>query len=864
MDDISSKTNLQTGLTNAEVQRLREHWGPNRLPEAEVPSAIRLFLWQFMHPLIYILLAAALASVLIGEEVDALFIMIVVLFNATLGAYQEWKAERSASSLKSLLQVRATVIREGVEEDILGEELVPGDVVRLESGKLVPADIRLYQTRQLSMDESFLTGESAAVTKEALDEMPVDAYAGSMVLSGRGTGIVFAVGMHTEVGRIAGKLSSTESSKPPLVIRMERFVRQISVVLLIISVALTSILVWQGLTYSDVFFLVIALAVSAIPEGLPVAITVALSIASSRMAGRKVIVRKLNAVESLGSCTLIASDKTGTLTVNQQTVRKLVFPSGASVQISGEGYNGDGEVSEVQEETSVLLEAAVLANEGTLYKKADTWKYAGDAMDVALLAAAFKAGMNPSEVRSQYVQMDCIPYESAAKFSAVMHQTPNGWMVSAKGALETILGFCDASNAAQEIEHQANALAEDGYRVLAIASGYIGQSDKALSAEQLKGLQFLGLAAFIDPLRPEAREAVDRSRRAGIRVVMITGDHKATAANVAEKLHILKEGETVLTGEDLEASAGLSEAEFDRLVDSAQVFARVSPIQKMQIVDSFVRLGHFVAVTGDGVNDAPAMHRANIGVAMGSGTDVARETGELIIADDQFSSIVAGVEEGRFAYDNVRKVIFLVISTGIAEVLLIFLALLLGLPLPLLAVQILWLNLVTNGIQDVALAFEAGEPEAMARKPRSPQEKIFNPEMVFQVLFSGVLMAVLAFGLWYYLLHFLHWGEASARNGVLLFMVFLQNVHTFNCRSENESVFRIPLNRNPILVIGVGLALGLHVLCMYLPFMQNLLGLMPLSMQQYGQLFLLALPLLLGMEAFKLVKHRRAERFAGI
>jgi calcium-translocating P-type ATPase len=864
MDDITNKTDLQTGMTHAEVQVLRERWGPNRLPEAEVPSAVRLFLGQFMHPLIYILLAAALASVLIGEEVDALFIMLVVLFNATLGAYQEWKAERSASSLKSLLQVKATVVREGVEEEILAEELVPGDVVRLESGKLVPADIRLYQARQLSVDESFLTGESVAVAKETQDETPADAFAGSLVLTGRGVGVVFATGMRTEVGRIAGKLSSTESSRPPLVIRMERFVRQISFVLLIISVALATILVWQGLSYSDVFFLVIALAVSAIPEGLPVAITVALSIASSRMAGRKVIVRKLNAVESLGSCTLIASDKTGTLTVNQQTVRKLVFPSGASVQISGEGYNGDGEVSEVLEETSVLLEAAVLANEGTLYKKADTWKYAGDAMDAALLAAAFKAGMNPSEVRSRHVQIDSIPYESAAKFSAVMHQTPNGLMVSAKGALETILNFCDRPSSMQEMEHQANALAEEGYRVLAIASGYVEESGSNFSIEQLKGLRFLGLAAFIDPLRPDAREAVDRSRRAGIRVVMITGDHKATAENIAKKLHILKRGEAVLTGDDLEACSGLAEAVFDRLVDSAQVFARVSPIQKMQIVDSFVRMGHFVAVTGDGVNDAPAMHRANIGVAMGSGTDVARETGELIIADDQFSSIVAGVEEGRFAYDNVRKVIFLVISTGIAEVLLIFLALLFGLPLPLLAVQILWLNLVTNGIQDVALAFEAGEPAAMTRKPRPPREKIFNPQMVTQVLFSGVLMAFLAFGLWYYLLHFLHWGEASARNGVLLFMVFLQNVHTFNCRSESESIFRIPLNRNPILILGVGLALGLHLLCMYLPFMQNLLGLMPLSIKQYGQLFLLALPLLLGMEVFKWVKHQRAERFAGI
>ncbi|MDD4997711.1 MAG: HAD-IC family P-type ATPase, partial [Syntrophales bacterium] len=794
-----------------------------------------------------------------------------------------YQAEKSAAGLQRLLKIKARVHRGGKMRDIPAEMVVPGDIVVLESGNKVPADLRLVQANHLASDESFLTGESMAAVKQTA-ALPEDtgvsdrknmAFAGSTIASGRGTGIVVGTGTETQVGIIAQTVSESESGKPPLVLRMERFVKHISILVLVISAGLALLLWSQGQDVTAIFFFVVALAVSAIPEGLPVALTVALSIATKRMSARNVIVRKLTAVESLGSCTVIASDKTGTLTVNQQTARMIVLPDGRTVTLSGEGYNGEGkisaddgsEMSSVRDRSKRLAELAILANEGSLVEENGEWKHRGDAMDVAFLAMGYKLGLNPAEVKQEFDVTGEIPYESELKFSAAFYERHGKRFVATKGAVETILDFCNrmvGGNGPEDldregIERRAEAMAEKGLRVLAVAGGEADATDAGKGGngeEALSQLVFQGLVGFIDPLRPEAIEAVKTCKAAGIRVIMITGDHPTTAVAIARELGLFEGDEMPVTGRELSDAGTPDSPAFEKRVVSAHVFARVSPTQKLEIVDVLIRCGEFVAVTGDGVNDAPALRRANIGVAMGSGTDVAKEVGSMIVADDNFASIVAGVEEGRFAYDNVRKVIYLLISTGSAEVLMFIASILAGLPIPLLAVQLLWLNLVTNGIEDVALAFEGGEPGAMKRKPRQPEETIFDSQMIGQTLVSGFTIGALAFGFWYWMMAVQAMEEAPARNMVLLLMVLLQNVHVFNCRSETESTFRIPLRRNVILIFGVIAAQGIHVMSMHLPFMQTILATGPVRFTQWLTILALALVILVVMEVFKSIKRQ--------
>ena len=872
------------GLTDEDAEQRLAQYGINALPVKKSPTLWEILLHQILNPLIFILIAAAGASAAIGEITDAVFILLVIFLNSGLGTYQEYNAEKSAAGLQKLLKISARVQRSGVQTEIPAENLVPGDIVFLESGNKVPADLRLLDVNGLTADESFLTGESLAATKKAgvlmeslgVAERANMAFAGATITSGRAMGVVAATGMATEVGKIAENVTLSESAKPPLVLRMERFTRQISVLVLGLSAVLAGILWKQGLGPAEIFFFVVALSVSAIPEGLPVALTVALSIATTRMSKRNVIVRKLTAVESLGSCTVIASDKTGTLTVNQQTAKIIEFPGGDQFMASGEGYNGEGDVRPVDstslsedqhQQMARIAKMGILANEASLKKDNGDWKYHGDAMDVAFLALGYKMGLDPNKVRRDFSLTGVIPYESERKYSAAFYNKNGKVHIAAKGAVEVILGFCDEAMDngglirlnAEAVEARALLLAAEGYRVLALAGGEFDYFAKreGYTDEDLPRLVFYGLVAFIDPLRPEARDAVEKCHNAGITVLMITGDHPATASTIARELNIAEPDDEVVTGSRLAEIGPADSPAFLKLVASTHVFARVTPIQKLQIVEALIRRGEFLAVTGDGVNDAPALRRANIGVAMGSGTDVAKEISSMIVTDDNFSSIVSGVEEGRFAYDNVRKVIYLLVSTGAAEVMLFVAAILAGMTLPLLAVQLLWLNLVTNGIQDAALAFEGGEPGAIRRKPRRPGEKIFNPLMLQQTLISGSTMGLIAFAFWFYLINIQQMNESHARGVVLLLMVFMQNVHVFNCRAETVSTFRVSLSRNWILILGVVLAQGIHIAAMHIPFMQTVLRIEPITFWEWTGVLILAVPLLIVMEVFKKVTRRR-------
>ncbi len=868
------------GLNPTQVAERQQRFGRNELPTNPPPTLLQIILHQFQSPLIYILLAAGAVALLLGDFEDAIFIFAVVLLNAGLGTFQEWRAEQSAAALQSLLKLIATVRREGSEQNVEAAELTPGDMVLLEAGDRVPADLRLLRSTNLSIDESLLTGESVAVVKNsqalpttdaALGDRFNMAYAGSTVVAGRGLGAVVATGLQTEIGRIAEATTLSAETKPPLLIRMERFVHIISYLVLAAVALLAVIALVQGVSLLDAFFLAVALAVSAIPEGLPVALTVALSIAVNRMARQSVIVRRMPAVEGLGSCTLIASDKTGTLTVNEQTVRLVVLPVDQALTVTGAGYSDEGAVTlsdggalaaATRDQAATLAKAAVICNDAGLRRVGDQWQQTGDAVDVALLALGYKLGLDPNATRQAVTVVGEIPFDSERKYAAKAYQSADnaGVQVAVKGAMEAVLAFCTRMRTAEglapldraAVEAEAERQAANGYRVLAIAQGETasGEITNEFPESVMPPLTLLGLVGMIDPLRPEAKAAVAACKRAGIQVVMITGDHPATALSIARDAGIADQSTGLLAGRDLPPAESGEEPAFIEAVKPVRVFARVTPLQKLHIVQALRRLGHFVAVTGDGVNDAPALRAANIGVAMGSGTDIAKDTASIIVTDDNFASIVDGVREGRFAYDNVRKVIYLLISTGVAEIILFLLAVSTGLPLPLLPVQILWLNLVTNGIQDVALAFEGGEPGAMQRTPRPPTEGIFNRLMIQQTALAGAVMGLISFGVWVWLLN-VGMNEFAARNLVLLLMVFFQNFHVFNCRSEYVSAFRVPLRRNPILMIGVPVALGLHILALHLPFLQSILETAPVTLGQFGWLALLASTVLIVLEIFK-------------
>lgn len=869
----------RAGLSRDAARARLDRSGPNRLPHAPPPSVWRILARQFTSPLIFILAIAAAVSLALhpDDPTDSIFIAAVLILNASIGGFQEWRAERSSRALQQLLTIRATVLRDGEAYDIDAEELVPGDVVWLESGNRVPADIRLFEAHGLEIDESLLTGESLSVVKDeawtgpaeaALADRADMAHAGSIVVRGRGAGVVVATGTATAVGQLALDVMRGTGGRPPLLERMEKFTRVVGVAVLVAAVVIAAAGIFlRGYAVSEMVMFGVALAVSAIPEGLPVALTVALAVATTRMARQGVIVRRLAAVEGLGSCTMIGSDKTGTLTCNELTVRTASLPDGRMLEITGEGFAPAGEVrdgeatlaaGDLPPDVARLARVAVLCNEADLHRRDGAWTWRGDPTDIALLGFGHKLGLIREVELEAAPQVNEIPFEPERQYAATFHQLDGEVRAAVKGAPEKVLPMCRlGEGAARGLLEQAESLAAQGYRVLALAEGpaEAGPSERETPAEPV-GLSFLGFVGMIDPLRAGAGEAVAACRSAGITVCMITGDHPVTALAIARDLGMADSPDQVVTGGDLE---GLSPEAIEAVVARSRVFARATPRQKLELVDAARRLGHYVAVTGDGVNDAPALREANIGVAMGkAGTDVAREAAELVITDDQFSTIVAGVEQGRIAYDNVRKVIYLLVSTGAAEVLLLGLAVITGLPdaaagavLPLLPAQLLWLNLVTNGIQDVALAFEPGEPGVLDRPPRPPAERIFNRLMIERTLVAAAVMGLVGFGTFCWMVESGGWSERQARNGLLLLMVFFEILHIGNCRSETVSAFRLSPFTSPILLGGTILALGIHLAAMHLPWTQRLLDVEPLDLGTMAALFGLALSITAALELHK-------------
>lgn len=862
------------GLAQADAAARLARDGRNELPRVAPPGLLEIGFRQLRSPLIYVLLAAAAGSLALGHVSDAGFIGFVLLVNSLLGGWQEWNAERQSQGLQQLLKVRATVLREGVAREIDAEELVTGDVVSLESGQRVPADVRLTFAHGLEVDEALLTGESLPVLKGAdwLGEAQLPladrrnmAFAGTTVVRGRGQGVVVATAARTQVGQLASAMTAAEGGKAPLTERMERFSRAIAFTVLGAALVIGAVGVFvHGQPWLTMFTFGVALAVSAIPEGLPVAVTVALAIAARRMAARGAIVRQLPAVEGLGSCSLIASDKTGTLTCNELTVREVRVGTGGDYAVSGTGYAPDGGIDPVAPATAAdesclrtALEVAVACNEADLARRDGSWAMRGDPTDGALLALAGKRGLSREAFLAASPEVNRIPFEPEHQFAATFHRRDGATWIAVKGAPERVLRMCRMDpDTACRLERAATEMASRGQRVLALASGW---REAGLSAGEVPaapaGLAFAALVGLVDPLRPGAREAVRQCDAAGVRVVMVTGDHPVTALAIARELGIAAQPADVVSGDALDdgGAAALAAA-----VRQARVFARVTPTQKLAIVEAAARCGHFVAVTGDGVNDAPALRRANIGVAMGrGGTDVAREASDLVLSDDNFATIVAGVEEGRIAYQNIRNVVYLLTAAGTAEVLTVGIAVFAGLPLPLLPVQLLWLNLVTNGIQDVGLAFERGHGDELRVPPRPRDEPIFNRVMLARGLLAGLWMSTVGLAVFVALLASGE-GVEHARSSLLLLMVLMQNVDAINARSETRSAFQMPARSNPLLVLGVLVALATHVVAMYLPWLQRVLQLHPPTTVEWGALSLAALTLLVVMEVQKFSWRRRS------
>jgi len=847
--------NLSTGLSAEEVRRRQVKFGPNRVTAHRGTPPWRKFLQQFNQPLVYILLVAVGVTASLAEWVDAGVILGVVLLNAVVGFLQESKAEKAIEALARMVATETTVRRDGQKLRLPSDQLVPGDVVLLQSGDRVPADLRLVQARHLHADESALTGESLPVAKQP-EPLPLDtlladrknlAYTGTLITRGEAEGVVWGIGDQTETGRIARLISDAVELSTPLTKKIAQFSKLVLWAILALAVVTFGLGVARGEKPVEMFMAAVALAVGAIPEGLPAAVTIVLAIGVSRMAKRQAIIRRLPAVETLGSTTVICSDKTGTLTENQMTVQEI-YAGGKLYTVTGTGYepNGDlrfeGEVVKAPEHPALTecLRAGLLCNDAQVVREDGRFKVQGDPTEAALVVAAEKGGLTRAHTQGAAPRVDTIPFESEQMFRATLHATPSGRVIYKVGALERLLERCtDAlgeGSAAVALDRAAvlraaETMAARGLRVLGLArrpgAAHLAKLEPAQVAE---GFTFLGLQAMMDPPRPAAIASVRQCQDAGIAVKMITGDHLVTARAVAGQIGLKGRAEhralVALSGRALEK---ISDAELPEVADRTAVFARVAPEQKLRLVRALQSRGHIVAMTGDGVNDAPALKQADIGVAMGiSGTDVAKGAAAMILTDDNFASIEAAVEEGRGVYDNLTKFIVWIIPTNLGEALMLLAAIVLGLPLPLVPLQLLWINL-TDTLLGLPLAFEPKESDVMLRPPRDPKQPLLTRMLLLRTVLVSLLMVGGGLGLFLWELRVAHSGLAAARTVAVNSVVLVEITYLFSCRSLNQSLFSIGWFTNGWAIVGSLVMLGAQLLFTYAPVMNKLFHSAPIS-----------------------------------
>ncbi|MFN3385668.1 MAG: cation-transporting P-type ATPase [Candidatus Thermochlorobacter sp.] len=856
-----ASVSLSQGLSSEEVRQRQAKYGLNIIPKKKQKTPLELFLQQFTQPLVVILLVATVITMLLQEWVDAAVIFGVVFVNAIIGFIQESKALKAIEALAKAVASEATVIRNGEKQRIPSSELTIGDVVLLQSGDKVPADLRLVQTRELQIDESALTGESVPVIKQVAvldsDTVLADrtnmAYSSTLVTYGTGTGIVVAIGSNTEIGKINQMIAEADVLETPLTQSIAKFSKVLLYVILGLAALTFAVGLLRGEKWVEMFMAAVALAVGAIPEGLPAAVTITLAIGVARMAKRNAIIRKLPAVETLGSASVICSDKTGTLTQNQMTVQK-VYAGGMLYDVTGVGYDPKGEFLQGERTVSLssnlalqeTLTCGLLCNDSNIITLDGQNKVEGDPTEGALVVSAQKAGLSRKTLLQSLPRIDTIPFESAHQYMATLHRCADKEKSIAyvKGSVERLLERASAmlsergeiiSLDKHQVLLQSNAIASEGLRVLAFAYKIFDGSKTSLSHDDISDdLVFLGLQAMIDPPRPEAIDAVATCQSAGIQVKMITGDHELTALAIAKRLGIAQQdatGDAVVNGKSLVA---LPEERLPEVVKRVSVFARVAPEDKLRLVKALQQNGTVVAMTGDGVNDAPSLRQANIGIAMGiTGTDVAKETADMILTDDNFATIEAAVEEGRNVYDNLVKFITWTLPTNFGEGLVILASVVAGLTLPILPVQLLWINMTTAILLGLMLAFEPKEPGIMNRPPRDANEPILTTSLVVRIIIVGTLLCAGAL-LFFELTLQAGRTDAEARTIAVNIFVLGELLYLFNCRSLRYSMFKIGLFSNPLIWVGVAGMLLLQLLYTYVPFMNSAFQSAPLTLEDWA------------------------------
>ncbi len=913
-------TDLELGLTPPESAARLSRYGPNELTERPRPGFLKLLLDQFNNFLVIILIVAAVISLFLGEVIDASAIMAIVILNAVLGVVQESKAEQALAALKKMAAPNTTVIREGRTLTIPARELVCGDVVLVEAGNYVPADLRLVESVNLKIEEAALTGESVPANKEArlvleadipLGDRKNSAFMGTLVTYGRGKGLVTATGMQTQIGLIAEMIQSYEEETTPLQQKLDQLGKWLAIVSLAICAFIfifglvrdTELRVifnqgvgaYLGEYQSDIielFMTAVSLAIAAVPEGLPAVVTICLALGMQRMVRRNALIRKLPAVETLGCATVICSDKTGTLTQNEMMVLQG-WAGGKTFSVTGEGYDPmghfsyDGHPFDPRQEplVSLLLKGALLCNDARLEEGGEaagrrTWRMVGDPTEGALVVAAAKAHFSRAEVEMALPRVMEIPFDSERKRMTTIHhlQASNGhpsgiqpmrepWVAFVKGAPDIVLEYCECfviegrvealtPEKRQEILAANKAMARQALRVLGVAYRPLAELPGSPSPDQVeRQLVFIGLLGMIDPARPEVKTAVQVAKEAGLKSVMVTGDYKDTAVAIAQEIGLLSPGGRVLTGAELDH---LSDEEFAAIVEQVDAYARVSPQHKVKIVEALKARDHIVAMTGDGVNDAPALKRANIGVAMGiTGTDVSKETADMVLTDDNFASIVSAIEVGRVIYANIRKFVFYLIACNVGEILIIFLSMLAGLPIPLRPIQLLWLNLVTDGAPALALGLEKGEPDTMKRKPRPPKEPVINRDMLVSIVIISLADTIAVLSAFVMALSRFPGQLEAAQTVAFTTLVCSELLRAYTSRSEYYSIFSIGLFSNRWMVWATSASLMLLLLAIYVPFLQPFFGTIPLSWGDWLMLLPFVFIAPVAAEVTKLFLRRR-------
>jgi len=872
---IKALNSSEKGLSSEEAENRLEKYGKNELKEEEKTSVVKLFLSQFKSFLIIILMAAALVSIFLGELIDAFVILFTVLLAGVLGFIQEYRAEESIKLLKSLTSPEAMVVRDGKEVKVPSSVIVPGDILLLQSGDRIPADARLLEALSLKIDESSFTGESTPVGKST-DTFPTGtpepdrknvAYTGTAVIYGRGKAVVTATGMSTAFGKLAGLLGEIERERTPLQEKLDQFGRWLGVATLVVVTIVAVLGILQGFAPFEMFLWGVALAVAAIPEALPAVVTVGLALGVRRMVKRHALIRKLPSVETLGSTNIICTDKTGTLTQNKMTVEK-VYVNGTIISVTGKGYepvgiflNGDNPVCE-DVHFHKLLVAGALCNDAGLVQEEGTWSIMGDPTEGALVVAAAKAGIWKTALEEKHKRVGEVPFSSERKMMTTLNTSEDGIYAYSKGAPEVILASCTkiffrgqeeqlTPEIRQEILDALHEMANQSLRVMGFAYRKLTENIHAEEAE--KEMVFTGLTGMRDPPREEVKVAIATCTSAGIRTIMITGDHKVTASAIARELGILREGDLILTGTELET---IDNRKFEEVVEKVSVYARVYPEHKLKVVEALKKKGYVVAMTGDGVNDAPALKAADMGIAMGiTGTDVSKEASSMILTDDNFASIVSAVEEGRNILKNIMNFIAYGLTCHIGLVLIVLVGVLTWQVLPVIAVQILWINLITDGLPPMALSLEAPDKGLMNQKPRKSNEGLVSKRMIIASLGLGLLIALQSIG-------FLHWalneGMSLPKIQTFIFTLVVISLmfNAFNWRSDRYSVFSLGVFTNRSLIYAVVSTILLQLAVIYIPIMQTAFRTVPLSLSDWGMIIPLASTTFIAMEFTKYLEHR--------